>query len=145
MAQYIPQKDLLGSDVSKTSRQFRDIITSFAVHPSTKDVSAVKNDVAIKQSLKNLVLTQPGEKFYNQDFGSRVYQLLFEPLDPFTVTELKQDIINTIRNYDQRIEVESLTVLPNIDEHYLQVDLKYTIIGSPYSEEVSFILEPPVG
>lgn len=145
MAQYIPRKELRSTDVVPKSRGFRDLITSFTVHPSTRDVSSVKNQEAIKQSVKNLILTQPGEKFYNPDFGSRVSQLLFEPLDPFTVTELEEDIINTIRQYDDRIIVENVNVDPDYDQYYLQVDIEYTIVGEPLIETVSFILEPPVG
>ena len=145
MAEYATNKELRSVDVIPESRFFRDIITSFAMHPSTQDVSSIKNQESIKQTIKNLISTVPGEKFYNPRFGSRVRELLFEPLDPFTINELEEDIINTIQNYDNRVVVQTVNVTPDYDQYYLEVDIEYNIVGQPLIEQVSFILEPPVG
>lgn len=76
-------KQVTGREFKK-SRSFKDLSINLLLNPFTKDVSAVQNDNAIKQSIKNLVLTAPGEKPFQPNIGSRVRQLLFEPLDAFT-------------------------------------------------------------
>ena len=91
-------KSITGKD-QRTSRAFKDIAMAFGKNPFTDDTNVVKNDVSIKQSIKNLVLTTPGEKPFQPLVGSRVNDLLFEPLDPFTADSLQEEIINTINQY----------------------------------------------
>ena len=62
------------------SRGFKDIGVGFLLNAFTKDAAVVKNENAIKQSIKNLVLTQKGEKLFQPEIGSGVYELLFEPI-----------------------------------------------------------------
>ena len=69
-------------------------------NPFTKDIYGVSNENAIKQSIKNLVLTVPGEKPFQPLVGSRVNELLFEPLDPFIADSIKDEIINTIKQHE---------------------------------------------
>ena len=66
------------------SRGFKDLAISFNANPSTGDIGVVKNVNAIKQSVRNLILTEFGERPFQQNIGSRVKALLFEPWDPFS-------------------------------------------------------------
>ena len=59
--------------VERVSRGFKDISSSFKVNPLNEDLIAIKNETAIARSVRNLVLTRPGEKFFNPNLGSRVY------------------------------------------------------------------------
>lgn len=136
-------KNIRGRDVASISRSFKDITTSFAMFPPTKDVATVSNSESIKQAIKNIILTSPGEKLFNYDFGSRVYALLFEPFDPFTVDKLRDEILNTINNYEPRVVVLDLIIVPNFDEEYLNVELQYQIVGQPVVENIDFILRKP--
>ena len=135
-------KDITGKDFTK-SRSFRDISTNLVRNPFTSDVSVVNNADAIKQSIKNLVLTVPGEKLFNPSYGSRVSQLLFEPLDPFLVDSLQTEILNTIKNHERRVIVTNLECQPNYDENSIEVTLEYQIIGLPITQTVQFVLERP--
>ena len=110
-------KSLSGKDVN-LSRSFKDIKVDFAKNPFTKDVSAVSNDNSIKQSLKNLVMTQPGEKLFQPQIGSGVRQLLFEPMDGFTADAIRDDILNTVGQHEPRIVIENLAVV----EQYMQIN-----------------------
>ena len=67
---------------------------SFKVNPLTDDLIAIKNQTAIARSLRNLVLTAPGERFFNNKVGSRVNQLLFENMDDLTAASIKSEIEN---------------------------------------------------
>jgi len=135
-------KNITGKDFKK-SRSFRDISTNLVRNPFTSDVAVVNNADAIKQAVKNLILTAPGEKLFNPKFGSRVSQLLFEPLDPFLVDTLQTEILNTIKNNERRVVVTNLECTLNYDENSIEVTLEYQIIGLPITQTVQFVLERP--
>ena len=92
-------KRLTSADLAANkSRSFRDIGMAFGRNPFTNDVSIVKNDNSIRQSLRNLVMTSPGEIPFNKNVGCQVNAMLFEPLDGFTADTIKDEIINTINH-----------------------------------------------
>ncbi len=125
----------------KVSRNFKDLANSFLRNPVTKDLTVLTNQQAIKQAMKNLVLTSPGEKLFQPDVGSKVYELLFEPLDPFTIDTLKDEIVDTLLNYEPRIEVINVEITAENDMHELRVDVEYRIVGQPLVQTIDFILE----
>tara|TARA_R100000773_G_C4176123_1_gene87800 strand:+ start:265 stop:684 length:420 start_codon:yes stop_codon:yes gene_type:complete len=135
-------KSLGGKDVN-LSRAFKDIKVDFARNPFTQDVSAVANDQAIKQSLKNLVLTQPGEKLFQPQIGSGIRQLLFEPMDGFTADAIRDDILNTVGQHEPRITIENLAVVEQPGANGFNVTIEYVIVGQPLVETVSFVLKRP--
>lgn len=136
---YIPLK---GTDFVK-SRSFTDISVGLLQNYFTKDVASVKNDESIKQSIKNIVLTSPGEKLFKPNFGSAVGNLLFEQLDPFLIDSIETDILNTIRNYEKRVVVTNILCVPDYDTNSISVDLEYRIVGLPTIESIQFILQRP--
>lgn len=136
---YIPLK---GTDFVK-SRSFTDVSVGLLKNYFTKDVASVKNDESIKQSIKNIVLTAPGEKLFKPNFGSQVGKLLFEQLDPFLIDSIETDILNTIRNYEKRVVVTNILCVPDYDTNSISVDLEYKIVGLPTIESIQFILQRP--
>ncbi len=135
-------KEVKGKDTS-VSRSFKDIGISFSRNRFTDDASSVKNDNAIKQSIKNLVLTSPGEKPFNFDIGSRVNELLFEPLDPFTCDAIREEIINTISQYEPRVELTDVATVIFEQGNKLAVTVEYSIVGQPIIESINFVLQRP--
>ena len=125
------------------SRGFKDVGMSFLLNVFTKDAAVVKNENAIKQSIKNLVLTQKGEKLFQPELGSGVYELLFEPMDPFTADSIRDEIINTLGQYEPRITILEVDVEPNEDTNTFDVTVEYRIVGQPIVETVNFILQRP--
>ena len=123
------------------SRGFKDLAISLKANPNTKDFSAVKNENAIKQSVRNLVLTQFGERPYQYDIGSRVTGLLFEPFDVFLAEDLRDEIYNTIQRLEPRVEVDAVNVREGIDENSIDLGIRYKIIGQQQSQTVEFLLE----
>ena len=123
------------------SRGFKDFAISFKSNPNTKDFSAVKNENAIKQSVRNLILTQFGERPYQYDIGSRVSGLLFEPFDVFLAEDLRDEIQNTIQRLEPRVVVKQIQVNQSIDDNELDVGIEYNIIGQNVTQTVEFILE----
>jgi len=127
----------------KRSRNFLDLNISMFRNPFTDDVSTVKDDGAIKQAIKNLVLTSPGEKPFNPLVGSSVNELLFEPLDGFTADTIRDEIINTINQYEPRVELTEVLVTPIYEGNKLNVSIEYRIVGLPIVETISFVLQRP--
>ena len=116
---------------------------SFQVNPLTDDLIAIKNTTAIARSLRNLVLTTPGERFFNENLGSQVNNLLFENVDDITAMSVRTEIINVIENYEPRVELVKVGVDANIDAYNMDVTITYNIIGIDIPpQELSFVLIP---
>ena len=135
-------KKIKGSSFTE-SRSFKDLSVGFTRNANTKDVAIVKNDNAIKQAVKNLILTVPGEKPFQPDIGSRISELLFEPLDPFTSISIKEEVINTISQYEPRVRIVNVFVKANFDKNSFDVELRYQIVGLPPVESIEFVLQRP--
>ena len=129
--------------VQRISRSFKDISMSFQVNPLTDDLIAIKNQNAIARSLRNLVLTSPGERFFNNDLGSRVNKLLFQNVDDLTAASVRSEIENTIKNFEPRVKLLSTQVSANADSNEFDVIIRYEIIGiDAQAQQLSFALQP---
>ena len=116
---------------------------SFQVNPLTDDLIVIKNETAIARSLRNLVLTVPGERFFNENLGSQVNNLLFESVDDVTAMSVRTEIITVIENYEPRVELVRVSVNPDIDAYNMDVKITYNIIGVDLPvQELSFVLIP---
>ena len=116
---------------------------SFQVNPLTDDLIAIKNQTAISRSIRNLVLTAPGERFFNNGLGSRVNELLFETVDDLTASSVKSEIENTIKNYEPRVKLLTTKVSANPDSYEFDVIITYEIVGiDAQSQQLSFALQP---
>ena len=129
--------------VQRISRSFKDISMSFQVNPLTDDLIAIKNQSAIARSIRNLVLTAPGERFFNNDVGSRVNELLFENMDDLTASSIQSEIENTIKNYEPRVNLLTTKVSANPDSYEFDVIITYEIVGiDAKAQQLSFALQP---
>ena len=129
--------------VQRISKTFKDISMSFKVNPLNDDLIAIKNQTAIARSLRNLVLTAPGERFFNENLGSNVNNLLFENMDDVTASSIKDEIENTIKNYEPRVKLLKTQVSPNFETLEFDVVITYEIIGvEAQPQQLSFALEP---
>lgn len=129
--------------VQRKSKGFKDISASFKINPVNQDLIGLVNFNAIARSIRNLILTQPGERPFNPALGSGVNALLFNNLDRLTASSIKSEIENTIVNFEPRVELNEITVNPNAEKHKFDVKIQYYIIGIPADlQEVSFALVP---
>ena len=129
--------------VQRISKSFKDISASFQVNPLTNDLIVIKNTTAIARSLRNLVLTTPGERFFNENLGSQVNNLLFENVDDITARSVRQEIINVIENYEPRVKLLTVSVNANIDSYNMDVIIVYEVVGIDIPpQELSFVLIP---
>ena len=116
---------------------------SFQTNPLSNDLIALKNENAIARSIRNIVMTYPGEKFFNQSFGSKISQSLFENLDVLSANIIKDEIENSIKSYEPRVSLINVEVTPNFDENSFDVLIVYRIIGiDVQSQQLEFVLQP---
>ena len=129
--------------LERVSQGFKDISMSFQTNPLTKDLIAMKNENAIARSVKNIVFTNPGEKFFNPKFGSRVTESLFENADDLTAIEIQTQIKESIQGYEPRVNLRSVDANANIDGNSFDVIIIYDIIGSDIpTQQLEFVLQP---
>ena len=126
----------------RVSRSFKDISLSFDPHPITKDLPVLRNERAITRSVRNLVQTIPGERFFNPILGSGVRRLLFDFVDVGTAASIEEEILTTISNFETRVTNVQVQVDPRPDQNNFDVTVFFDIIGQSLpTQEFSFILE----
>jgi phage baseplate assembly protein W len=128
--------------VQRISRSFKDISFSFDPHPVTKDLSILTNERAIKRSVRNLVETIPTERFFNSTLGTDIRKSLFNFVDYATATVIEDQIINTVRFYEPRVDNLKVQVDPRPDDNSFDVNVIFDIVGQDVpTQQFSFILE----
>tara|TARA_R100000231_G_scaffold120993_1_gene91116 strand:- start:519 stop:920 length:402 start_codon:yes stop_codon:yes gene_type:complete len=126
----------------RISRVFKDISLSFTPHPVTKDLTILKNENAIKRSVRNLIQTIPTERFFNSVLGSEVRDSLFDFVDFGTASVIQNQIEITLENFEPRIENVLVEVDPRPDLNEFEVKVIFDIVGQEIpTQDFTFILE----
>ena len=127
----------------RASRKFKDLSMSFKTNPLNDDLIGLKNTNAIARSLKNIVFTQPGEKFFNPDFGSRISESLFENVDDVSALAIEDEIRSSIINFEPRVNLLNVSVNPNPDDNEMNVVIQYEVTGIDVPpQQLEFVLLP---
>jgi len=124
-----------------TTRTFRDLDLNFEIHPIRKDINLLKNEFAIINSVKNLVLTNFYERPFQPQLGSNVRRLLFENIDTIVAAQLERAVEETIRNFEPRVQISKITATPKPDENKYSMTLEFFIINSSNPITINFFLE----
>jgi phage baseplate assembly protein W len=128
--------------VERVSKGFKDISATFQVSALNHDVIALKNENAIARSIRNLVLTLPGERPFSQKLGSNISKAIFENMDNLTASLIEQEIEITINNYEPRVNLLKVNVVPNFDNNEFNVTIQYEIIGiDVLPQQLAFALQ----
>lgn len=127
--------------MARQEKIFSDIDFSFSKHPVTGDIFAKYNEQAVKNSIKNLILTRHYERPFRSQIGSNVNNLLFELASPALAAVLKQEIINLIRNFEPRVGDLDVSVTFSYDNNYAYVTIIFTIVGTIQPITVEFTLD----
>ncbi len=128
--------------VTRVSRAFKDISLSFEPHPVTKDLPILKNESAIRRSVRNLVETIPTERFFNPLLGSNVRSSLFDFVDYGTASVIQDQIRVTVENFEPRVANLRVEVNPQPDTNTFEVTVIFDIIGQDFpAQEFTFLLE----
>ena len=129
--------------LERVSQGFKDISMSFQANPLNEDLIALKNANAIARSVKNIVFTVPGEKFFNENFGSKISASLFENVNEISASSIEDQIRISIENYEPRVELIKVKAYPNYDNNQFDAVITYEIIGTDIPpQELQFVLQP---
>ena len=125
------------------SRAFKDINLSFKRHPVTNDVVTIRNEDAIKRSVKNIIFTILGEKPFEPNFGSVISQSLFDLNTNLNEIRISDEIQQSLLNYEPRIDNVVVTASIYPDSNELNCTVQYDIVGIPApTQEVDVLLFP---
>ena len=128
--------------IERVSQGFKDISMTFQSNPLNDDLIAIKNENAIARSLRNIVYTLPGEKFFNQSFGSRITESLFENIDDITATVIVDEIRESIENNEDRVKLNNVEAFPDYENNSFDLTITYEIVGRNIpTQELQFVLQ----
>ena len=129
--------------LERVSQGFRDISMTFQNNPLNSDLIVLKNETAIARSIRNIVFTLPGEKFFNPNFGSRVSRSLFENVDEISASIINDEIRNSINNFEPRVSLIDVQIIPDFDNGAFDVNIIYRVVGADIpAQQLEFVLQP---
>lgn len=135
------KRSLSNEFLGKVSRSFKDLSFNFTKNPITNDIVVLKNEEAIKQSVKNLVLTKLRERPFRPEVGTDSTSYLFELNRNTASNELLQQIENVLETYESRIVLQRIDVDTDDSLHSYDISIEYLIVGLPPEvQNLSFIL-----
>ena len=115
---------------------------TFQSNPLNSDLIAIKNENAIARSLRNIVFTTPGEKFFNESFGSKITESVFENIDEINAAVIADEIREAIDIYEPRVELDSVKAYPDFDNNGFDVIITYDVVGTSIpTQELQFVLQ----
>ena len=115
---------------------------TFQSNPLNDDLIVLKNENAIARSLRNIVFTLPGEKFFDEPFGSRITESLFDNIDEITASIIVDEIRQSITNYEPRVKLQDVKAYPDYEGNGFDVVITYDIIGADIPlQELQFVLQ----
>ena len=128
--------------LERVSRGFKDVSMTFQRNPLNGDILGLKNENAISRSIRNIVFTIPGEKFFNESFGSDINQSLFMNIDEISAVIIKDQISSSISKFEPRVNLVEVKINPNFDNNSFDATIIYEIIGADIPpQELQFVLQ----
>ena len=125
----------------KTTRQYKDLDLAFTMHPIKKDVTKHVDEMAVINSVKNLISTSRYERPFQPLLGSGVRNLLFENMDSITASVLQREIIQTLENFEPRVSVKEVNVSPDYDNNTYRIGMTFFIINRTEPITIQFFLQ----
>ena len=142
----INQSDLsITGDISKAKivsrkKPHRDLDLSLKIHPIRKDIIPLKDDNAIKNALKNLLVSNFYDRPFSRDKGANLKGLLFEPADIVTRITMRKNLETVIRKYEPRVFIRSIVINDNPDTNSYRINVNFKIKENDTDESVSIVL-----
>lgn len=123
------------------AREYSDLDLNFTIHPVKKDINRNVGDLAVINSIKNLILTNHYERPFQPDVGSNVRRLLFENMDNITASSIENEIKQTIANYEPRVNVTKISATADFDNNGFKVMLEFFVVNRTTPITINFFLE----
>lgn len=128
------------TSVSRQIEYYSDISADFDIHPGIKDLSRLTNEDAVKRAVRNLLLTNTGERLFQPGIGANLNRVLFELADNESLDSAQEQILSTLRLFEKRIKV--LEVRANLlpDNNSMSINLIFSLINNDKPTELNLIL-----
>jgi len=120
---------------------YSDMLTNFDIHPVKRDLVRVVNEAAVKRSIRNLLFLNKTERYFRSNVGSGIRNYLFEPMTPHTAIGLRQEVEQTLNNFEPRINLIEVTVTPDYDNNSYAIGLLFYVINKTNPVQYSISLE----
>ena len=127
--------------MARNTRTFSDLDFNFTAHPVTGDIVRRFDESAIKNSLKNLILTSNYERPFHSEIGSPIKRLLFEPATPMLQVMLERAISDTVNNFEPRVELLNVDVVVSEDTYEVYVTIEFQIVNTTQPLTLDLTLE----
>lgn len=119
---------------------YSDFFVGLDIHPGKKDLARATNEIAIKRSIINLLLTDFDERMYQPNLGANLKYLLFEPADAETLSIMREQIENCLSKFEPRINILSLKLETSANEQQINVALIFSTVNIPKPITINLIL-----
>ena len=130
------------NDITRNVRQYKDLDLFFSKKSESKDINKVTDILAVKRSVRNLVLTNYYEKPFHPEIGSGVRDVLFEPMTPITAYILGRKVELVIENFEPRVSLVGVRASPDLDRNAYEITIEFYVKNAPTElAETSFLLE----
>jgi phage baseplate assembly protein W len=126
---------------NSTKPVFLDIDPNFTRNPKTNDLLTLRDDAAIRQSLRNLMATAFGERLFQPTIGGSLRALLFEPIDAITTMEIRDRILLTLNRHEPRVGNVFVDVIADPDQNQYTVNVEYSVLGIGKTDKITVVLE----
>lgn len=128
--------------ITEKREYYSDFLINFDQNPITGNLARVTNEESVKQSIKNLILTNRSERFFQPLAGSRINSLLFENFDSSLISSIETEIRETINLYEPRANIERVNITESqIDQNTLEISILFSIINIPQIIEMTLFLK----
>ena len=127
--------------INRTTQIFRDFDLAFSSHPNTEDLAVKRDAEAVKQSLRNLILTQYYERPFHSEIGSPIRSLLFELATPLTVNAMKRAIIDVVGNFEPRVSLDSVDIFFRDENNECTISITFRVVGIQSTQQLDILIE----
>jgi phage baseplate assembly protein W len=127
--------------MARNTRIFSDLDLNFAPHPVTGDLVRKHDENAVKQSIKNLIMTRHFERPFHSEMGSPIRELLFDLMTPVTALMVRRAIIDLISNFEPRVKLLGVEVIPSEENNSLYVSITFKLVNTESPLSLEFLLE----
>jgi phage baseplate assembly protein W len=121
--------------------RYSDLDLNFVIHPVKKDINILTSEMAVINSIKNLILTNHYERPFQPQIGSNVRRMLFENMDNITAITIENEIKQTIANFEPRASVSKIYVIADYENNGFKVVLNFFVINRTTPITINFFLE----
>lgn len=126
---------------TKKVNLYSDFHKDLRVSPISKDLALMKDEDAVKQSIRNLMLTDPGERLMQPNIGGGIRELLFEQMTPGTLKLMEENIVDTIEIYEPRAELIDVRVIAGLDDTHVNITVLFSVRNEEQPIQLDVILD----